>query len=45
MSNQALREQLHEVNLALIARDSHKAHVLHGREGPGGELCPEDLLP
>jgi len=22
-----------------------KAHVLHGREGPGGTLRPEDLLP
>lgn len=44
-SNTALREQLRAVNLALVARDSRKAHVLHGREKPGGVLEPEDLLP
>ena len=43
--NTELREQIREVNQAMIARDSRKAHVLHGREGPGGELEPEDLLP
>lgn len=40
-----LREQLREVNGLIFARDSRKAHVLHGREGPGGVLDPEDLMP
>lgn len=40
-----LREQLREVNGMIFARDSRKAHVLHGREGPGGVLEPEDLMP
>lgn len=40
-----LREQLREVNNLIFAIDSRKAHVLHGREGPGGVLEPEDLMP
>jgi hypothetical protein len=44
-SNVALRAQLRAVNQALVTRDSRKAHVLHGREKPGGVLEPEDLMP
>lgn len=44
-SNTELRAQLKEVNEARFTRDSRKAHVLHGREKPGGVLLPEDLLP
>lgn len=40
-----LREQLREVNSLIWARDSRKAHVLHGREKPGGVLEPDDLMP
>ncbi len=40
-----LRRQLREVNMAIFANDSRKAHVLHGREKPGGVLEPGDLLP
>ena len=40
-----LREQLREVNMAIFAIDSRKAHVLHGREKPGGVLEPGDLMP
>jgi len=40
-----LREQLREVNALIWARDSRKAHVLHGREKPGGVLEPDDLMP
>ncbi len=40
-----LREQLREVNGLILANDSRKAHVLHGREGPGGALDPDDLMP
>lgn len=43
--NTELRAQLGAVNRELTVRDSRKAHVLHGREGPKGELEPEDLLP
>lgn len=43
--NTELREQMREINEAMVVRDSRKAHVLHGREGPGGELAPEDLMP
>lgn len=40
-----LRRQLTEVNSLILARDSRKAHLLHGREKPGGVLEPDDLLP
>jgi non-ribosomal peptide synthetase component F len=43
--NAALREQLAAVNSAKFLNDARKAHVLHGREKPGGVLEPEDLLP
>jgi hypothetical protein len=40
-----LREQLRDVNSLIWARDSRKAHILHGREKPGGVLEPDDLMP
>jgi len=40
-----LREQLREVNGLIYSRDSRKAHMLHGREKPGGVLEPDDLMP
>jgi len=40
-----LRSQLRSVNRAITARDSRKAHILHGREKPGGVLEPDDLMP
>jgi hypothetical protein len=40
-----LREHLREVNALIWARDSRKAHILHGREKPGRVLEPDDLLP
>lgn len=43
--NTELREQIREINDAMTARDNPKAHVLHQREGPMGELEPEDLMP
>ncbi len=44
-ANRALRAQLREVNRLILTRDSRKAHVLHGREKPGGVLEPDDLMP
>lgn len=44
-SNTELREQLREVNLEIQALDTWKAHIQHQREGPKGELDPEDVIP
>jgi len=44
-TNVQLRAQLQEVNRLITARDSRKAHILHGREKPGGVLEPGDLMP
>jgi hypothetical protein len=35
----------HRAQEAQAEGTNWKAHVLHGREGPGGTLRPEDLLP
>jgi len=39
-----LRSELGSVSKAIERRDSRKAHVQHGREGPQGELDPEDVI-
>lgn len=43
--NGELRAQLAQIDALIQTRDARKAHVLHGREKPGGVLEPDDLMP